>query len=160
MKRLITFIFIIHFLSLFAQEDNISSGSIEEKKKEVSSVINKFFAAMKDGDSAIVHSLFHPAARLMSAFSKEGSPVLVEETINEFLKKLGTPHEKVWDERIHNLDIQINENLASAWMDYSFYLGDKLHHCGVNSFQLFQTSIGWKIIQITDTRQTDNCLEN
>ncbi|NRA10722.1 MAG: hypothetical protein HRT57_02055, partial [Crocinitomicaceae bacterium] len=80
-------------------------------------------------------------------------------SLDEFITAVGTPHDKVWDERISNVIIHRDENLAQVWMDYSFYLGDKFLHCGVNSFQLISTKKGWKIISITDTKRNSNCAE-
>jgi hypothetical protein len=47
--------------------------------------------------------------------------------------------------------------MAAIWTEYSFYLGDKFSHCGVNSFQLFKDETGWKIIYIVDTRRKEGC---
>lgn len=131
----------MHFLMASAQEKIIPtmtiSESLEHKEEAILFVIDHFFEAMKNGDSATVHSFFHPAVRLMSTFTKDGNPVLVEKQISEFLLELGTPHEKVWDERIDEINIQIDENLASVWMDYVFYYGEKLHHCGIIHFNYF-----------------------
>ena len=32
-----------------------------------------------------------------------------------------------------------------------------MSHCGINAFQLFKSSDGWKVIQITDTRNKEGC---
>ena len=53
--------------------------------------------------------------------------------------------------------MRIDDNLATVWNQYAFYLGDTLHHCGVDAFQLFRSSDGWKIIQVSDTQRTEGC---
>ena len=63
----------------------------------------------------------------------------------------------MWDERIGDIDVRIDGGLATAWMPYAFYLGDRFSHCGVNAFHLTLTSEGWKILHITDTRRTTDC---
>jgi hypothetical protein len=45
--------------------------------------------------------------------------------------------------------------LATAWMDYTFHVGERFSHCGVNAFQLFRSDDGWQIIQIADTRRSE-----
>ena len=55
-----------------------------------------------------------------------------------FLLQLETPHKEVWDERIVDYKIEIDENLAQVWAPYEFYLDDKFSHCGVNAFQLIK----------------------
>jgi hypothetical protein len=47
--------------------------------------------------------------------------------------------------------------MAHAWTPYEFYLSGALHHCGVNSFQLFHDGTLWRIIALSDTRRTEGC---
>jgi hypothetical protein len=75
----------------------------------------------------------------------------------EFKNAVGTPHEDIWDERISNVKIQLDGNLAQVWMNYSFYLNDKFSHCGVNAVQLIRTNNGWKMIHLADTRRLTDC---
>jgi len=63
------------------------------------------------------------------------------------------------EERLHSYTIQTDGAMANAWTPYSLYVQEKLHHCGVNSFQLFHDGTDWKIIYIIDTRQLKACTE-
>lgn len=128
-------------------------------EQEVRAVVDRLFTGMRQGDSTVVRSVFHPEARLMSAGVRQGEPVLRRDSIDAFVRAVGTPHEQVWDERISNVQIRVDGPLASAWMDYAFYAGERFSHCGVNAFQLFRTPQGWKVIQITDTRRQTGCPE-
>ncbi len=64
---------------------------------------------------------------------------------------------EVWDERIWDLNIQVDDHLASAWMKYAFFRGSAFSHCGINHFLLAEEKDGWKVIHIADTRRKDNC---
>jgi len=44
-----------------------------------------------------------------------------------------------------------------VWAPYTFYLNERISHCGVNSIELLQDASGWKITQISDTRRTVEC---
>jgi hypothetical protein len=130
---------------------------------EVRAVIDRSFDAMRRGDAAAMGSFFHPTARLQSVgVSREtGQPVLRTDSIAAFLRVVGTPHTAVYDERISDVQIRVDGNFATAWMNYTFYTvnngTDQLSHCGVNAFQLFRGTEGWKVIQITDTRRREGC---
>ncbi len=124
---------------------------------EVRQVVDRLFDAMRGGDSAAMRPLFHPEARLVSVGRRAGAPVLQEEEIGGFLAAVGTPRPEVLDERISDVEIRIDGDLATAWMQYAFYLGDRFSHCGVNAFQLFRSAAGWQILQIADTRRRDGC---
>jgi hypothetical protein len=112
---------------------------------------------MRAGDSSAVRSALHPNARFMTTLVRDGIPVLHDGGVEGFVEAVGRPHDEVWDERIWNVKIQIDDLLASAWMDYAFFLGSEFSHCGVNAFQVFKAADGWKVIQITDTRRTEGC---
>ena len=54
-------------------------------------------------------------------------------------------------------EIRIEDNLAAVWLEYAFYVGDRLDHCGEDHFQLARTTEGWKIIAIADTQRSSGC---
>jgi ketosteroid isomerase-like protein len=129
------------------------------EEKAVRQVIIDLFEGMHRADSAGVRRLFHPEMRLMTlGADKSGLPVVQTADIQKFLNNLGTPRKEApLDERIWSYKIQVDGRLASAWTPYSFYVGSQFSHCGTNTFQLVKMQGGWKILQITDTRQKENC---
>lgn len=120
---------------------------------EVRAVIDRLFDGMRAGDSTAVRAAFHPEARLQSAILREGQPVVASTPIDDFVRAVGTPHDAVWDERLSDVEVSVDDPLAQAWMRYEFYLGDRFSHCGVNAMQFVRTNAGWQILQITDTRR-------
>ena len=62
-----------------------------------------------------------------------------------------------YDERITSAVVKVDGALASVWASYTFYLGDKLSHCGVDAFHLVRMPSGWQIIDLADTRRRDAC---
>lgn len=133
------------------------SAQAQSAPADVAEVVDRLFDGMRAGDSTAVRSVLHPEARLLTTATRDGKPMLHAASIAQFLEAIGTPHDQVWDERIWDLDIRNDDRLATAWMKYAFYVGDKFSHCGVNAFQFFDGEDGWKVIQITDTRRTDGC---
>lgn len=131
---------------------NAKAQSTEEEA--VKATIKQLFDGMRKGDSTMVGAVFHPTARLQSVFTnKEGKVVVKTDAISGFIKSIGTPHPAVYDERLLSYEIRIDEQMATAWTPYEFYVGDKFSHAGVDAFQLAKTEKGWQIIQITDTRR-------
>ena len=80
-----------------------------------------------------------------------------ETSLEGFVQAVGTPHEEVWDERIWDVEVRVDGNLATVWTPYAFHLGDQLSHCGVDAFQLFKDTDGWKVFHIADTRRREGC---
>ena len=113
---------------------------------------------MRRGDSTMIRLALAPGAVFHGIGGKPGQPVALQtESINGFLKAVGTPHEAVWDERIQFSQVLVDANLASVWTPYEFYLGSKFSHCGYNSFQLVKLAEGWKIAHVIDTRRKEKC---
>lgn len=137
---------------LAAQTPQPSQASQEQ---EVRAVIDRLFNGMRAADSAAVRATFHPEARLQTTAVRDGQPVLRTDSLAKFLRAVGTPRTELWDERISNVEIRADGELASAWMDYAFYVDDRFSHCGVNAVQLARTPAGWQIIQIADTRRRE-----
>ena len=85
--------------------------------------------------------------------------MLVTEKADELIKTVGTPHNDVYDERVTFKDININNNIATVWAPYKFYLGEKFSHCGIDVFQLMKTANGWKIVSVYYDVRKGNCPE-
>ncbi len=137
-----------------------NAQSAPSAEAEVMKVVNRLFEGMQKGDSAMVHSVFHPQLRMISAGKgRDGKMRLsIETTPDDFLKAVGTPHTTVWNERIFNAKVHIDGSVASVWADYTFHAGDKFSHCGIDHFLLAADESGsWKIIELADTRRTEEC---
>lgn len=125
---------------------------------EVRQVVNQLFNGMRLGDSSIVHAVFTEKARLVTSYvTREGDPATEEMTLEDFLLAVGNPHTEVWNEVPEEIRVQIDDNLATAWVPYAFYVDERFSHCGVDAFQLVNTGKEWKILNLTDTRRMTNC---
>ena len=124
---LYTLILISFFFNAKAQE--------KTPEMEVKAVIQTMFDGMRAGDSSMVANAFLRNAPMQTTFyDKNGEMQLRNGTLDGFLKGVGTPHDEIWDEKIWSYDIRVDEPLATAWTEYTFYLGDKQLHCGTNAF--------------------------
>lgn len=128
-----------------------------DDRAAVLATVHRLFDAMRAGDSAAVRTVFHPAALLATAVVRQGAPVLQVDTLEAFIRAVGTPHDEVWDERIRDEEVRIDGPLASVWTEYSFFAGDRFSHCGVDAFQLARGAEGWRIIVLSDTRRREGC---
>lgn len=131
----------------------------QDARGEVMAVVKRLFDGMRAGDSAMVRSVFHPQVRMLTAATRQGKPVLdIETGADGFVKAVGAPKAQAWDERIWNEKVQVDGALASVWVDYAFYLGEKFSHCGIDHFLLSRSEAGeWKIVELADTRRQEGC---
>lgn len=153
-------LFILFFGSILSIGSLQAQDTFSGKEKEIIKVIQQLFEGMRKGDSSLVHQTFHETARLQTTYThaKTSKPMIhTEAGIQQFLQQVGTPHDEVYDERIQEYKVFIDDNMASVWTPYKFYVGDSFSHCGVNSFLLFKSEEGWKITFIMDTRRKKEC---
>jgi ketosteroid isomerase-like protein len=158
MKSRFTKVITILFLVLLT---SYSSNAQNSDKEQILAQIETLFDGMRAGDSSAVSKVFTDNATMQSIFkNREGETVINAGSLTSFKNAIGTPHNEVWDERVANIQINVDGEMATAWVPYSFYLGDNFSHCGVNSFQFAKTAEGWKAISIVDTRRRTNCAED
>lgn len=152
-----TTLLILTFLLSFLLSQK-GNAQVNQDSLDINQTISNLFIGMKTGDSALVHSSFHPGVKLETIFkTKSGETKLQNEQLKNFLIAVGTPHDGIWNEKILKTNIQIDQIMAHAWTDYRFYLNDKFIHCGVNSFQLVKLNDKWKIVHLIDTRRVNGC---
>src|SRR5690348_4562128 len=75
-------------------------GAQPAAEADVRKAVARLFDAMRAGDSAGVRAAFHPQALLGSAIVRNGQPEFRVDTIDGFVKAVGTPHPQMWDERV------------------------------------------------------------
>ncbi|MFP4228788.1 MAG: nuclear transport factor 2 family protein [Salinivenus sp.] len=124
-------------------------------EEDVRALLEALFDGMRAGDSAAVRAVFHPDARLHTALGPSDTAAVRTTSVDAFVEAVGQPRERTWDERIWDVEVQVDGPLASAWVPYVFYRGDERSHCGVNAVQFIREADGWRILQLTDTRRTD-----
>jgi len=144
-------------LLLFAAGTIKAQAPAAGAEREVLAVVNALFEGMRKSDSGVVRPLFHAKARFVTVdLRSEGRPTRVEENVEAFIKSIGQVRTEVFDERLTNIKTQIDGSLASVWADYTFHIGTRLSHCGVDHFLLVKEAGRWQIIDLADTRRT-NC---
>lgn len=123
---------------------------------EVRAVIDRMFDAMRAADTAAIRSTFHPEFRLAVTSFRDGAPVMRLVNGDEFIASIGGATEKL-DEQIADVEIRAEDNVATVWNRYTFEVGGRMDHCGIDAFILVRTTDGWKILQVADTQRRDGC---
>ncbi|WP_037320882.1 nuclear transport factor 2 family protein [Salegentibacter sp. Hel_I_6] len=151
MKRLIILAFLVTF--------NFSFSQNAEDEKKAKKLIEDFFEAFHAQDAKELKSFAHSEIKMQSiAIDAEGNTTLSTQEYLDFLKSIASiPESTNFEEKLHDFEFNINGMIANVSTPYSFYVNDKLSHCGVNTFQLMKTEGEWKIIYLVDTRSKSGC---
>jgi hypothetical protein len=155
MRRLLATAVLLAATPLAAQAQAPSSD-----ERDVMAVVMKLFDGMRAGDSAMVRSTFDTAATMATAVIRPTGEAMYRfdaDGVTGFANAVGTPHDKVWDEKLWDVRVLVDRNLATVWTKYAFFLGTDFSHCGVDTFTLAKGAQGWRIIFLADTRQREGC---
>ena len=126
------------------------------EKEKLKSVVETFFEGFHNKDSLVINSVIDNSFNINSTSFKENDGILRningENFVSAIISRADSP---VWKEKLFSFDIKIDGPLANVWVDYEFWIDDKLNHCGVNSIHLLKKKSGWKIFNISDSRRKD-----
>ena len=149
--------FLLLFILIFSLTNCINAQTGEQKKIE--KTITLFFEGFHKRDSLQMKSVISENFTLQSTYKLNDTTSTLQSTnLNDFLYKVVNRNlNNKWEEKLLSFDINIDGTLANAWVKYEFWLNDKFSHCGVNSFHLYLSDYGWKIIQLVDSRRKNNC---
>lgn len=123
----------------------------------VQMALSTFFEALNQGTPDQMAPILSDSLELISIMDRRGRPSMRTVPVADFLEAVGRPREQEWLEITRNVRVHLDGFLAQAWMDYQFFLGDNLHHCGVNNITLFHNGEKWIIIHLVDTQHKLNC---
>ncbi len=147
------------YLLLFFYLLFITTKTNAQAEIAIRTCIDVFFEGMKEADTTKIKSVCMPNVNLTTVLkdSLMGNR-LHTLSFDKFLKSIALKKEPmVYDERISDVRINADLELAAAWTPYKFYVNDRFIHCGNNLFQLVKTTNSWKIFAITDTRRKIDC---
>lgn len=131
----------------------------------VVAVVTNVFTGMRTRDTALMRAQFHSEAPMRSAAWGRGpngpTAQIQADGVNDWLTGVaGAPAGTVLDERLGPPAVLVDGNLASVWVYYEFYLGDRFSPCGADLFTFGRTADGWKVIFVADSRRRTGCAQN
>lgn len=121
----------------------------------VTAPINHLFDAMREHDHDKILAQFTSEA-LLQRITAKGE--IVNSDVKKFALSISKNTAKL-DEHLLAITINQQNELASVWTPFAFYLNDKLSHCGSNSFQLVKVNGEWKIHYLIDITFDGDCQE-
>jgi len=128
----------------------------QDGEAAVETAIMQVFEGMHTANPEMVRAVFAPDARFAIISTGNGPAVIAAQTVDGWIEAIGGSEGR-WDEQVYDLDIDVDGDMASAWVPYTFYLDGAVLHCGINSIELLRDADGWKVTQLSDTRRTENC---
>ncbi len=116
-------------------------------------VLTQLFDAMRARDTTAMRARFVPNASMQTL----GASVRFEPVDGWIASVARAPAGLVLDERLANPVVHIDGALASIWVEYWFFAGERFSHCGFDAFLLTKQADTWRIFSVVDTRRTQGC---
>jgi putative lumazine-binding protein len=135
----------------------VAARAQDADRAAVLATVQKVFQAMRTRDTALLTQAFDSSARL-AGVSARGTPTVRLMLPSAFGAAVASaPAGDVWNERIWDPEVRVDGDVAQVWAYYTFHLGTKFLHCGVDAFMLLKVGSEWKITQLADSRRTTGC---
>ena len=141
------------FLLLLVCSSFTGAQNVDDEAAAIA-VVNELFAAMKSKDAVKINSVFSPDGQLVAIDKPrdgKGSSKTRVLTGEAFASMIASNKGADYIEKMPSPDARITGDLAVVSGRYTFYLGDKLSHCGTNTFNLVRDETGWKIVNGAST---------
>jgi len=122
--------------------------------------VERFFETMTSRDAAGARAVLDPEGNFVSVrWNEDGKRVVRRSSIRDYLDRLEAEKE-TYLERMWESEVWIQGPIALVWTPYDFHIDGKFSHCGIDAFQLLQTSAGWIITGGTYTVERTGCEES
>lgn len=150
------------FISTLASSTVVfAQGSMlpQDEEDKILAVVTELFDGYRAGDSARVRMTFTNSAILQRAFKNKAGEYIVTpaDSFEKFIGYIGGGLDKLHDEQLWNTTVHVDQNLASVWTEYAFFLDKEFSHCGAENFLLQKINNEWKIFHLVDTRAVESC---
>ncbi len=128
------------------------------EEAQVMTPINTMFDGLAKRDGAIILSAVRPDGGATVAVEKaDGSRTTRHLSWAEFAAGVKPGPEK-YEERLTDIAVEIDGDIAMVWSPYTFFVDGKAQHCGVDHFDLVRDASGWKVQNVTWSQRTTGCL--
>jgi len=119
--------------------------------------VNAMLSGVGARDPAAILAQARPEGGVTVASEKpDGTRVLRHMSWADFTGGI-KPGPEQYHEKLVDPAVEIDGDVAMVWSRYIFSIDDKIHHCGVDHFDLIRENGAWKVLNITWSSRTTGC---
>src|SRR5690606_1018379 len=133
-----------------------AQGASAGARDSVVAVVERFFSAMAERDTAAMSAVFLPDAGSAIVQHMGDSSVVATAPISGFKDQLPKVTRALL-ERMWDAEVLEHRGIAVLWTPYDFHVDGSFSHCGVDAFTLVRARDGWKISSVAYTVETKGC---
>jgi hypothetical protein len=114
--------------------------------------VNALFDGLARRDPTIILAALRPDATATAVTADKVHRM----TATEFAAAI-KPGPERYEERLTDPAVEIDGNIAMVWSPYVFLIDGKVHHCGIDHFDLVRENGTWKVANVTWSSRTTDC---
>ncbi|HEX4738907.1 MAG TPA: nuclear transport factor 2 family protein [Allosphingosinicella sp.] len=119
--------------------------------------VDAMFAGLAARDGQAILAQVRPEGGATVAVERpDGSRAVRHLSWAEFAGGLKPGPEK-YREALSNPQVRVDGDIAMVWGRYVFTIDGKVHHCGVDHFDLVREAGTWKVLNVTWSQRTTGC---
>lgn len=119
--------------------------------------VNAFLAGVAASDPKAIAAVVRPdGGATYAAENPDGTRTITRRSWAEVAARFA-PGADRFDERISDPAIESDGDIAMVWAPYVFRINGKVHHCGVDHFDLIREGGAWKIANASWSSRTTGC---
>jgi hypothetical protein len=130
------------------------------ERAAVMRTVDALFAGIGARDAAAIAATeYAPGGGATVAVEKDdGSRTITHRSWPEVNARFAPGPER-YAETMTDPTVLVDGDIAMVWGRYSFSIDGKLHHCGVDHFDLVREAGQWKIANLSWTQRTTGCAQ-
>lgn len=127
------------------------------EEQSVMQPVNALFAGIAARDAAAMSAQILAGGSATSVTERpDGTRIVERRPWSEVLAHFQPGPEK-FEERLADPAIESDGDVAMVWGNYVFLIDGKVHHCGVDHFDLVRENGAWKIANVSWSVRTRGC---
>ncbi len=129
----------------------------EADRAAVMATVEQLFGALASKDRAALLGAVVAEGRATSAGADAaGRPQINSTDWTTFADRLARMTDRL-SERLIDPHVHVEGDIAMIWSRYEFEINGAFSHCGIDHFDLVRIEGRWRVLNLTWTRQTENC---
>jgi hypothetical protein len=135
----------------------------ETEANAVLATVQTLLDGWREASSGKLEAALHPDFREVTLHLQDGAWNFAVEDRATLIGTMAKIQKGAWDDQLINPEVHVDGPIAVVWSRYKFTVHHTENgvayapvHCGIETFQLYKTDAGWKIVNFADTH-SDAC---
>ena len=138
-------------------------ASTDDDHGEVLRTVQTLLDGWREADASKLEAVLHPGFREVTLHLEDGKWNFYVEERERLVSTMAKISKGAWDDQLIDPQVHVDGPIAVVWSHYKFTVKSTRNgvaraftHCGIETFQLYRTESGWKIVNFADSH-SDNC---